>query len=160
MAKVSIDLHPTEEIIALIRRSPFMYAWGFVIGVLWTVLSLVLFFPLIHLGWFGWCLLIFGFLSGCWYLTGIWRRWHETVFLVTSERIVDIDRSHWRRRFIYEWNVADLVSAKVESEGLLLRLFGLKTVHIMMKNPKMRIECHGIRHAENVKQLLDEVQSM
>ena len=160
MVRTNIDLRPNEEIIALIRRSPWMHAWGFAIGFLWTILPLVLFFPLIRLGWFGWGLLFLGFLSGLWYLLSIWKRWHETIFLITSERIIDVDRSHWRRMFIHEWTNHDLVSSKVEVEGVFMRLLGLRTLHIMMKDPKKRIECHGIKRAEHIKQLLDEVQSM
>ena len=160
MAKQGVELHKDEEVIGLIRRSRWMYAWGFSIGLLWTFLPIVLFFPLIRLGWFGWGLLIIGLLTGVFYLVAVWRRWHETMLLITNERIVDIDRSHWRRRFVYEWSVDDIDKVSFESGGFILKVLRLKTLQVAMKHPELRIEFHGVRQAERVKQLLDEVQSL
>jgi hypothetical protein len=160
MAKQGVELHKEEEVIGLIRRSRWMYAWSFTIGALWILLPIVLFFPLIRLGWFGWGLLVVGLLTGFVYLFAVRSRWHETILLITNERIVDIDRSHWRRRFVYEWPVHDVGKVTVESGGFILGLLRLKTLQIAMKNPKLRIEFHGVKKAERVKQLLDEVQSL
>jgi hypothetical protein len=160
MVKATVDLDPQEEVLGMIRRSPWMSLSRFVLAGLWILSAPLLFFPLIRLGGFGLLFVLLLLLTGLLYLRNVWKRWKETLVLVTNRRIIDIDHSHWRRRFVHEWPRAAMGKMTMTSGGLFMRLFRLSILTIHMKEPRLNIEIYGVQKAKHVKDWLDKVKSL
>jgi len=86
------QLRDGEELLTIVRRSPIAHIWGWVSGTFSIIAGFFFLYPLIHQGLWGRIGLLLLLLGGTFILVRTIILNRMNIFVLTSERVVDIDQ--------------------------------------------------------------------
>jgi membrane protein YdbS with pleckstrin-like domain len=98
-----IKLRNQEVIKETVRAHPIKIAVPIIFASLLIGLDFFMLFPLFRLGYFG--VAIFGLMLVFAALVAVWSyvRWRSTLFIITNQRVIDVDRVG-----LFRWEVSDI----------------------------------------------------
>lgn len=154
----SLNLKDGEQVIYLGHRFALIH-WP------WMALSFILIvgpffflFPLFNLGWIGvvifFCLIAFGIVFALRQLV----KWYYTVFVVTPERIIDMDQKGLFDRTVSPVPFQNIQGVAFRMKGLFQTIFKYGTVIIETTQGDVKIEVRKVRHPHVLEQLIDELR--
>jgi len=141
-----IHLQDNEEIMQLVRPSWISFFWSYLLG------AVVFFIPAYFLFWFLqfglWGQIGFGvllFLGLVIFLRALYLTKSNTL-VITSERVVDINRSSLLKENVYTLNLANIRDVSVEKQGFK-SLLGLGTLIIESRGDSFVLDITNISKA-------------
>lgn len=151
-----IHLRDSESILEVCRRYWLTLIFGYMVGVFLLGLSAFLMFQLFSYGFWGQILFGVGVLVGLFFIFRIWFFSHHNALVITTERVVDIDRAGWFDEIISSLSYKDIVEAVVRKKGFLANLFNYGSVEIVGREDGMILDIIKIRQPQRVQSLLEE----
>lgn len=121
--------HPNEEVLMVFNQHPLVMRKQLVIGLFGILLATTpLAFPQIYL--YAWLpglllkllLVTVGIVFAVWFYA--WVGWYYSVYIVTTERIVEIKQSGFFNRQVCEWQLEWVQNVNYHVNGLQAVLFG------------------------------------
>lgn len=151
-------IHPrdSEQIIAIFRRSPLTYAWRYAISLLILLTASFLMFWLLNQGWWG--ELLFGICTaaGLLFILETWFFNFSTTLIVTTERVVDVERSGWFDETVSSVNYTDIKDVAFRRRGVLAAVFDYGLLTIAVKSREFILEFDHLRHPHRAQSLITE----
>jgi len=150
----------SENVILLLRQHPVTQLGWFLLAVLASLapiffdsLSFFSYFPMryqlaIYLGWY---LALIGFVFES------FLKWFYNVYIITDERIIDIDFFSLTYRNISAAKIDNIEDTTASTAGFLSALFDFGTVTIQTAAEKREFEFDGIPHPSKVTTLINEL---
>ena len=151
---------PGETVILLLRQHPVtQLKWIFmaIFGVFFPfVLNFFGFFeflpPAYQTGAFvGWYLVLLGF------IVESFLKWFYNVYIVTDERIIDVDFDSLLHRNISSAKIDNIQDTTARTAGFLSALFDFGTVTIQTAAEKREFEFQGVPHPSQITTLINDL---
>jgi hypothetical protein len=155
---LSKTIHVDESMIRLLRPSWLHYRWPIFWYTLALIAALFFLYPLQTLGWIGWVLFSTLFAFACLALLRLWLIRSLTAFVVTNQRVIDIDQKKLFERHVSECTLDSIRDIRYTKTGMMHTLRNIGTVIIETGGDHGHIECQDVRDPESVKELLTRVQ--
>ena len=123
-----VTLERNETILGVVRGR-FLFALPrLFFGLLWMFTPFFFFFPLMSLGFFGWCAFVVLFGTGMYYALKRFVIWKKTQLIITDRRVIDVDRLSLRKQRVTELLYPDVVAVHMLFPHVLARIFHTATV--------------------------------
>lgn len=151
---------PTENIILLLRQHPVtQIGWivaagiGAFLPLLFDFVHFFEYFPLsyqigVYLGWY---LILLGFILES------FIKWLYNVYIITDERIIDVDFHHLTYRNISAAKIDNIEDVTAKTAGFLSALFDFGTVTIQTAAAQREFEFNGVPHPVKVKKIINDL---
>lgn len=152
------QLRPGEELIRIVRRSFLAFLWPSVVAACFIIAPFFFLVPLFR--WVPWG--VIGFfvlvLLGVVLTLRVAVSASLTAFLLTNERIIDVDQRGFFDRTVSEARYDSLVDVRVRVKGMLQTLFRLGDVIVQTTGATTTVAVRGVRKPEKVQALIVELQ--
>ena len=152
------NIRPDEGVIGVIRTSLFHYRRPLVVFVLVVLAAFFLLYPLQSLGGWGWAIYGVMVLTGVVGLARTFLVWLLNVFILTNQRLVDIDQRKLFDRQVAECPLENIQDIRYNKKGLYATLLNFGTVVIDSASPQGHIELVDVPNPEDVKEMIMNVQ--
>lgn len=149
-----IQLRPDEEIDLVVRRSGAIFAWRYVLGFAFLFATAFYLFWLLSQGWWGMALVGLGFLIGAYIIFHAWFFWKNNMLVVTSERVIDVNRLGWFEELISAAVYSDIKDIYLHKKGVFASIFNYATVVIESKSQRALLELPAVSEPEKVLALI------
>ncbi|MFA6512469.1 MAG: PH domain-containing protein [Patescibacteria group bacterium] len=152
------NLKEGEEVIAIVR--PFWLTMGFPLFLagLLIVIDVFLFAWLVQFGGWG----LFGFflvlLLGALWAIRSWIVWSLNAFILTNERLVDVDQKGFFHRTVSEATLSKIQDVSFSVGGPWQTMFQYGNVIVQTAGAKNNLELEGVHHPEQVQELVTKLQ--
>lgn len=154
-----VQLELDEEVLGIVRSSVLSKLASLVFTLIWFLVPFFFFFPLIELGGFGLIVFLILLVSGGWNAISRKMQWKYTILIITDKRIIDVDQLGVFERNISELSYDDISEVMFKKRGLFNKIFDLGSIKVQTtKAMQFDLEITGVRHPENVRNLLVDVQ--
>jgi len=158
---VTLELAPEEEVVAIIRRSALSCVPRLLLIALWVLVPFFFFFPLLSFGMIGLLIFVGLAVSGIVYALREWHMWYRTMWVITDERVIDIEQGGWVTREVHEVAVKSVKRVHLRYESFVGRVLRYATVWIETSSSHTHdIELEGVRRPKRVKALLRELRKV
>ncbi len=155
----TIDLHPNERIALLVRRSVWAEKHAMAVWALFLLAPFFLLFPIILLGMPGIIAGAIVFAIGLLLLARWWKKWNNTMLLVTDSRVIDSEQLGWFSREVTDIELKDVRDVRVDRAGTLARMLDIGALTIVTKQSVgFDIRFEGVRHPDDIAKTINEVQ--
>lgn len=152
-----IHLRPNEEIITVIRAGFLPYLWQYFFGILFVLASFFFMFWLLAQGWWGNVLFGFGIFIGSYICFRTWFYHHFNLLIVTTERIVDVNRLSWFDEVVSAAGWLDIKDIFVRRRGIWANLFDYGLITIETKSQQAVLELNKIKQPQKMQTLLEDL---
>ncbi|PIZ57095.1 hypothetical protein COY23_01895 [bacterium (Candidatus Torokbacteria) CG_4_10_14_0_2_um_filter_35_8] len=154
---LKIEFEENEEVIAVIRKHPICLAKPIFVLIFFLVLiSFFLKFFLASLAGFIILLVILCILLG--YSLSHFLLWYFDIFLVTNQRLIDIDQKGIFRKEISETSLDKIQDVTYEVNGIINTIFGLGSVKVQNAGSKSVIEIQSTRNPRAIQELISSLE--
>jgi uncharacterized membrane protein YdbT with pleckstrin-like domain len=154
----TLDLNPEEEVVAIVRRHLLGYTNRLLLSLIWVLIPFFFFFPLLKIGGVGVVVFVALAVSGMIYALRTWAMWWQTMWIVTDERVIDVDHTGFFGRQIVSVPLQEIRKIGVLKRSSWQILFHLGTVKIKaQENADFDLVLESVHHP---KQLVELVQHL
>ncbi len=154
----SKQLKPGEEIIRIVRSYPLTLVP--VVGGAAFLLLLDFFL----LAWWaahkGWGMIAFGIIAIIALFIGVrrWYVWSMNVFVVTNQRIIDIDQRGFFSRNVAEASYDKIQDVRYSVRGMWQTILSLGAIEVQTAGSTTNLELRGIKRPVELQQLITDSQ--
>lgn len=151
---------PSEYIILLLRQHPATQVAWFLVALVGAFLPLLFdsthffnFLPFRYqLGvYLGWYMILIG------YIFESFIKWFYNVYLITDERIIDVDFFHLTYRNISAAKIDNIEDVTANTAGFLSAMFDFGTVTIQTAATQREFEFSGVPHPVKVGKIINDL---
>lgn len=153
-----IHLRSGEAIVEVVRRYQLTLVWQYLIGGAIIFLVSFFLFWLLSKGWPGRILLGVGIFLGIFVIFRAWFFWRRNIFVITTDRLVDISRATWFEEIISTVGFMDLKDIFAVKKGLLPGIFNYGSLVVEAKGENVVLEIPRVRNPERI--LADIIQKL
>lgn len=149
-----IHLRDDEQIFFVIRQYALTYAWRYFTGLIFLFIPSFFMFRLFVYGWWGYTLYGLGMLAG---LFIIWRTWfysRHNIFVITNERVVDIQRLGWFKEIISSAGYLDIKDMSIEKNNIWQSIFNYGNLVIQTRSQQFVWEISKIYNPQKIHALI------
>ncbi|HLC99356.1 MAG TPA: PH domain-containing protein [Patescibacteria group bacterium] len=148
-----------EDVRQIVRANPVRYAFPILCSFLLTVGPF--FFLYLLLQYRQWGLFIFSFLLviGLFLTFRTWFLWYRNVFIITNQRLIDIDQKSLFHRVVSEILYDKIQDVSFSIRGVLPTLFHFGTLLVQTAGKMNTIEFEGIRNPEKMQSTIVRLQA-
>ena len=159
MQKITAYIHsPDEETLLEVRNHWAPCMPKILISFVWIVLPFFFLFPLIQLGTVGVAVFFALVFSGIFFAARSWVAWSKTVFIVTSQRIIDIDQNGFFSRTVSEAAYSDIEDVSWSRKGIMPAILGYGNLEIKIKGAAADLEIFSVRFPEYVQSVINDAR--
>jgi len=151
-----IHLREGEEIIAIVRRYLLVYLWRYFLGLAILFLTAFFMFWLFSRGWWGEVLFGLGIFIGLLIIFSTWFFRRHNILAVTTERVVDVQRSGWFDEEISSIGFLEIKDIAVRKHGVLAMIFNYGQLTILPKSQQFVLEVDALYRPQRLQSLLLE----
>lgn len=153
----SQELKEGEKVIALVRKH-----WASFLGPVIKIIILLV-IPLFFIGFlfsYLWGVLVFFLWEAIVlaYAIHSWIVWYFDCFIITDQRIIDIDQRSAFSREVSETSLANIQDVTYKVEGILATTFNYGTVEVQTAGANQKIEINSVFNPKGVQDLIVNVQ--
>ncbi len=130
-----------------------------VVAFVWLVLPFFLLFPLFQMRLFGAILFLILLVSALLYAYRTFLVWHDSIFVVSDRRIVDVDRRGLWRRVVSEANLLEIEDVSYVIQGFWATIFRYGTVNVRVKGNNVELQIFNVRRPAKVHDLINDLRS-
>lgn len=151
------SIHYDEAVIRLVRPSWLHYRYALLGYSILLLLAMFFLYPLQTLGSVGWFVFLLLVTVALFGLARIWLKRMLTAFIITNQRIVDIDQRRLFERHVSECLLENIQDIRYNTSGVLHMVANVGTVMIETGGDHGHLECQDVRHPEEIKEILTRV---
>jgi len=140
-----IHLRDGEEIQEIIHRYSLTYFWRYLLGLVLMFVTSFFMFWLFAQGWWGYTLYGIGMFMGIFIIFRTWFFSNKNFLVVTSERVVDVNRVGWFDEVVSSVGYADVKDIFFRKKGILASIFNYGSLFIETKSQKTVLEAEKVR---------------
>lgn len=152
------QLRDGEELLTVVRRSPIAHLWGWILGICSIIAGFFLLYPLIYQGMWGRIGLTVLLIFGAVILTRTIILNRMNVFVLTSERVIDIDQQGMFSRVVSECLYQNIQEMSFRVTGVLGTLFHVGTLMVHTSGDRADLHISGIKDPQRVQELISKIQ--
>lgn len=152
-----INLREGERVIQIERRYGLSDWWKYGLGLVFLALPSFFMFQLFWQGWWGYVIYTLGILLGLYIIFRVWFFNHFNLFVLTSERIVDVHRVGWFDQIISSISHKDIKDISVRKKGFLANVFNYGSVIVRSQSDQFFLDIIKIHHPQELQTVLIEV---
>lgn len=154
---ITKNLREREEVVEIIRRAPIVESGRILLTVLLILGPFFFLFPLFRLG--GWGITSFFVSVGVGVLLAgrTLYVWSVNVFVLTNERIVDIDQRGFFSRVVSSSSYDKIQDVSFSVRGLWQTMLQVGSIEIQTAGSDVRLELSGVKDPQRVQERLAEV---
>lgn len=145
-----INLQPGEEIRLVVRRSVLSWLSQEILVVIFIAGPFFFMYPLFRLGIYGIIIFLLILMLGLLVFIRIYLSYYFTVFVLTSSRMIDMERSGFTKMYITDIRYGKIQNISSQKEGFLNSIFGLGDVYINLTGGTSKIRLTRVRDFERV----------
>lgn len=155
--KIRKNLKEDEGIIEIVRNYPLVFTIPTTIATACIIASFFLLFPLLRQGWWG--IIIFFALLGFGIILAVrtFIIYTFNVFVITNQRIIDIDQRGFFDRTVSETTYDKIQDVSFRIKGVSQTMFHYGSVIIQTASSNANIELNHIKDPEKVQQLIARI---
>ena len=151
-----IHLRDGENVIASVYACTAAFFWKYFFGILLLLVFSFYMFQLFTLGLWGQILYGLGMFAGAALIFKTWFFSRMNVFVITTDRIVDIHRSGLFSEEISSVGYLDIKDIVVKRKGIFAGLFNCGNLVIETKSQQFLVEVPNVRHPQKFQSLLSD----
>jgi len=156
--RINKSLKDDEEVIWLVRKYPIVFAIPIIISAVFIIAPFFFLYPLFQ--WSSWGVLIFFIILGIGLILvfRVLYLYSLNVFVITSQRIIDIDQRGFFDRTVSETTYDKIqdVSYKIKGVGQTLLHYG--SIMIQTAGTQANLELQGVKDPEKVQEMIVQFQ--
>jgi len=152
-----IGLKHGETFIELRRHTFFAYLFLYFLGILILFIDAFFIFWLIGQGIYGYAIITLGMLLGLYIIVRAFRRQRKNYWILTDQRIIDIDKTGWLEESVASIDLDSIVDIVVTKKGLRAKIFNYGNLQIETGNEQYLIIIDKIRKPKKFADLLQEL---
>lgn len=154
-----IQPKPDEQILAVIHEDVIPYVPWMTLFFVWIVAPFFLLFPLFEQGLIG--VIIFVALLGSGLFVGFRRyfTWQHTVFVITDQRVVDVDQRGFFDRTYSEIGHHDIQDVTFRIKGILPTIFRYGTLVVKTAGSAADLEMRRVRYPAKFHDLINDLRA-
>lgn len=147
-----------EDVISVVRKYPLVFFWPIVFSAIFIIAPFFFLVPLWQ--WGKWGVLIFFVSLGAGIFLAIRLSfiYALNVFIITSERIIDIDQSGFFSKTVSETTYDKIQDVSYVIKGIGQTLLRYGNVIIQTAGQQVNLELTSVKHPEKVQQLIIRVK--
>jgi len=152
------NLKEDERIVRLVRKYFFVFIGPLFFGIVFIIASFFFLYPLFRWGTFG--VIVFFLLIGIGILLilRVFIVYSFNVFIITNQRIIDIDQRGFFERTVSEMTYSKIQDVSFKIKGLAQTLMHYGSIIIQTAGSNANIELQGVKDPEKVQQIVIEIQ--
>jgi len=152
------QLRDGEELLTVVRRSPIAHMWGWGAGAISIIAGFFFLYPLIHAGTWGRILFVLLLVFGVATLLRTIVLNRMNVFVLTSERVIDIDQQGVFSRVVSECLYENIQEMSFKVSGVLGTTLHVGTLMIHTAGDRADLHISGIKDPQHVQELISKIQ--
>ncbi len=156
--KLLKNLKEEENVIEIVRKYPLVFAAPTIVSILFIIIPFFLMYPLFR--WSNWGVVVFFVLVGIGILLAlrVFVIYSYNVFMITNERIIDIDQRGLFDRTVSEITYDKIQDVSFRRKGVLQTVLHYGNVIVQTASSQVNIELNGVKNPEYVQQVIVETQ--
>ncbi|MBN1779118.1 MAG: PH domain-containing protein [Candidatus Buchananbacteria bacterium] len=155
----NILINEDEEVINIIRRSKFLLTIQLLSPILLVVVDFFLFYPLLRFGQIGTIIFLIILLLAIFWLVSVLVKWQATVFIITNQRLIDIDHKKLFNQIISEIPLDKIDEVVCQTGGLNQVLSRTGNLFITVTNGKSKYLIDNINRPYKIQQLINQLKN-
>ena len=156
--KKAINLKDGEQVLYISHQFPLTYWPKVLITFALLVLPFFLLFPLFDLGWWGLGIFIAIIFVGLLYGASQAMKWYYNVFVVTGERVIDVDQKGLFDRTVSVAPYQNIQDVSYRIKGVWQTIFRYGNVLIDTTSSSSNLEVRKISHPHILQELISELK--
>lgn len=156
--KIRKNLKVDEELILLVRKYPFVLLAPIIFSAVCIIAPFFFLYPLWHWGVWGVAIFFTVLLLGVLLSVRTAVIYSLNVFVITSQRIIDIDQAGLFDRTVSETTYNKIQDVSIRIKGLWQTVLHYGSIIIQTAGNQANIELTGVKNPEKLQQLITEVQ--
>lgn len=150
----------TEEVVVLIvRKYPLVFTGQILIATLFIIGPFFFMYVLFQLGGYGVVGFVVALLIGIILAVRVVVVYSFNVFIITEERIIDVDQQGFFRRTVSETTYEKIQDVSIKIHGIMQTILHYGSVVIQTAGTQANIELHGVKNPEHVQQNIINIQN-
>lgn len=154
MLPADVQMRSDEQIIAIIRHYWLTYLPSILLFLILLFLPFFLLFLLFSYGWWGVAGFIILLLIDFYYGLKKLVIWYFDCWILTNQRVVDINQSGFFDRLVSEINYRDIQDVAYRIKGVSQTFFHYGTIQIQTKVGAVKLELNNIKKPEEAQTLI------
>jgi len=149
-----IKLRDGESVAAIVRNHWLSYAWSFFLAAFFIALPFFLMIPLFRYGNLGFGL--FGLLVTVGLIVGIRTThvWYWNAFIITSDRVIDIDQRGFFERVVSEASYDKIQDVSYKVKGVVGTVLNIGAITVQTAGTNSDLELSEVHEPQEVQHLI------
>lgn len=145
-----IHLRENEQILSVVERYALTYFWKYPVGLIILFADSFFMFKLLSFSWWGDVIFVLAMLIGLFIIFRVWFYNHVNIFIITSERIVDVQRSSLFDEVVTSVGYADIKDIAVRKKGVFANVFGYGNIIIQTNSEHFVLDISAVRDPQKI----------
>jgi membrane protein YdbS with pleckstrin-like domain len=152
-----INLKPGEEVVRVVRHYA-LILWPKILAVfLLLTLPFFFLFPLFKFGYWGVAIFLFLILLGLVYGLRILVVWYYNVFIITNQRIIDLNQRGFFERVVSEASYEKVQDVSYRIKGVWQVILRYGAVRIQTAGASVELEIQNVKNPEKIQELIGDL---
>jgi len=157
MGYLNYELNPYEELIMVTRQHWIVLALPIIKTFLSVMIAILVAPKMIEFSW-GAPVLLFWIIASIIYVVHEFMVWRLNCYIITSQRIIDINQINLFRRIVAEVDLGNIQEAVYEINGFWETVFNFGTVKIKLATTQSMIALEYVSNPQEIRNILSEAQ--
>ncbi|MFA6553624.1 MAG: PH domain-containing protein [Patescibacteria group bacterium] len=157
-SKIEKNIKEGEEVIRIVRKYPLVFCWPIFWSAIFIIAPFFFLVPLWQWGRWGVGLffisLVFGLLLG----VRVAVLYSLNIFVITSERIIDIDQTGFFSRTVSETTYDKIQDVSYSIKGIMQTFLHYGDVIIQTAGQQVNLELNSVKDPEKIQQVIIHVK--
>ncbi|MFA5062214.1 MAG: PH domain-containing protein [Patescibacteria group bacterium] len=149
-----IHLRENEQILSVVERYALTYFWKYSVGLTILFADSFFMFKLLSFSWWGDVIFALGMLAGLFIIFRVWFYNHVNIFIITSERIVDVQRSSLFDEVVTSVSYTDIKDISIRKKGVFANVFGYGNIIIQTNSEHFVLDVSAVRDPQKVHNII------
>ncbi|MDD4995632.1 MAG: PH domain-containing protein [Patescibacteria group bacterium] len=154
----ALNLKDDEKVIYAAHQFPLTYWPSVVIAFALLVAPFFFMFPLFELGWWGVGIFVLAIVFGVFYALRQVVQWYYNVFVVTDQRVIDIDQRGFFDRTVSVAPYQNIQDVSYRIHGVCQTVLRYGNVLIQTASTTANLEVRKVRHPHVLQELINELK--
>lgn len=151
-------LKAEELVVMIVRKYPLVFTGSALVTACFIIAPFFLMVPLVRWGLPGIIIFIVALGVGLFLGARIGYVYTFNVFVITEDRIIDLDQRGFFDRTVSETTYEKIQDVSIRIKGIMQTLFHYGSIIIQTAGNQANIELHGVKNPEHVQQSIIGVQ--
>lgn len=156
---LTIELKDGEKIKEIIRESIWVIAPRIILVVMFFVILFFFFFTFIAIGPIGIIVFISLFFAGILMILGKFFHWYRNVFIITTERIIDLEQSGFLNKSISEISLHKIENIHYRIRGIFQNIFRCGDIFIQSRGGATILMLRNVKKPAQIQSFLLKILS-